>query len=112
MERRVVVTGLGTLSAFGLGMDALWEGLMAGRSSVDRITKFDCEGFSSTIASEVRNFDPEMFMEPKEAKRTDPFIQFAMASSTLAVQDAALDVDKVDSDRFGVYVGSGIGGIT
>ncbi len=112
MEKRVVVTGLGTLSAFGLGMDALWEGLIAGRSGIDRISKFDCEGFSSTIASEVRNFDPEMFMEPKEAKRTDPFIQFAMASSTLAVQDAGLDVDKVDSDRFGVYVGSGIGGIT
>lgn len=112
MENRVVVTGLGTLSGFGLGMDVLWDGLMAGRSCVDRITKFDTEGFSSTIASEVRNFDPESFMEPKEAKRTDPFIQFAVAAATLAVQDSGLDTDQVDADRFGVYIGSGIGGIT
>ena len=110
--RRVVVTGLGTLSPVGNTADEFWSSLVQGRSGVGMITKFDTTGYPTRIAGEVRDFDPLNFVDKKEARRLDPYLQYAVASSVLAVQDAALDTGKVDGTRFGVLIGSGIGGIS
>ena len=110
--RRVVVTGLGTLSPVGNTADEFWSSLVQGRSGVGMITKFDTAGYPTRIAGEVRNFDPLNFVDKKEARRLDPYLQYAIASSVLAVQDAALDTSKIDGTRFGVLIGSGIGGIS
>jgi 3-oxoacyl-[acyl-carrier-protein] synthase II len=110
--RRVVVTGLGTLSPVGNNAEEFWSALVQGRSGVGMITKFDTTGYPTRIAGEVRNFDPLNFVDKKDARRLDPYLQYAIASAALAVQDAALDTGKVDSTRFGVLIGSGIGGIT
>jgi 3-oxoacyl-[acyl-carrier-protein] synthase II len=110
--RRVVVTGLGTLSPVGNTADEFWTSLIQGRSGVGMITKFDTTGYPTRIAGEVKNFDPLNFVDKKEARRLDPYLQFAVASAVLAVQDAALDTGKVDGTRFGVLIGSGIGGIS
>jgi 3-oxoacyl-[acyl-carrier-protein] synthase II len=110
--RRVVVTGLGALSPVGNTAEEFWSSLLQGRSGVGPITKFDTEGYPTRIAGEVRNFDPLNFVDKKDARRLDPYLQYAVASSVLAVQDAALDTGKVDGARFGVLIGSGIGGIS
>jgi 3-oxoacyl-[acyl-carrier-protein] synthase II len=110
--RRVVVTGLGTLSPVGNTADEFWTALVQGRSGVGMITRFDTTGYPTRIAGEVRNFDPLNIVDKKEARRLDPYLQFAIASAVLAVQDAALDTGKVDGNRFGVLIGSGIGGIS
>src|SRR5256885_3219533 len=110
--RRVVVTGLGALSPVGNTADEFWSSLLEGRSGVGPITKFDTAGYPTRIAGEVRNFDPLDFVDKEEARRLDPYLQYAVASSVLAVQDAALDTDKIDGSRFGVLIGSGIGGIS
>ena len=110
--RRVVVTGLGALSPVGNTADEFWSSLLQGRSGVGPITKFDTDGYPTRIAGEVRNFDPLNFVDKKDARRLDPYLQYAVASSVLAVQDAALDTGKVDGARFGVLIGSGIGGIS
>ena len=110
--RRVVVTGLGTLSPVGNTADEFWSSLVQGRSGVGLITKFDTTGYPTRIAGEVKNFDPLEFVDKKDARRLDPYLQYAVASSVLAVQNAALDTGKVDGTRFGVLIGSGIGGIT
>ena len=110
--RRVVVTGLGALSPVGNTADEFWSSLLQGRSGVGPITKFDTEGYPTRIAGEVRNFDPLNFVDKKDARRLDPYLQYAVASSVLAVQDAMLDTGKVDGSRFGVLIGSGIGGIS
>ena len=110
--RRVVVTGLGTLSPVGNTADEFWSALLQGRSGLGPITRFDTTGYPTRIAGEVRNFDPLNFVDKKDARRLDPYLQYAIASSALAVQDAAIDTGKVDGTRFGVLIGSGIGGIT
>ena len=110
--RRVVVTGLGALSPVGNTADEFWSSLLQGRSGVGPITKFDTDGYPTRIAGEVRNFDPLNFVDKKDARRLDPYLQYAVASSVLAVQDAMLDTGKVDGSRFGVLIGSGIGGIS
>jgi 3-oxoacyl-[acyl-carrier-protein] synthase II len=110
--RRVVVTGLGALSPVGNTADEFWSSLVQGRSGVGPITRFDAAGYATRIAGEVRNFDPLDFVDKKEARRLDPYLQYAVAASSLAVQDAALDTGKVDGSRFGVLIGSGIGGIS
>jgi 3-oxoacyl-[acyl-carrier-protein] synthase II len=109
--RRVVVTGIGCLSALGPDTDAFWDGLTKGRSGISRITRFDPTDFPSKVGAEIRDFDPGKFMDPKEAKRNDRYTQYAVAASRMAVNDAKLDVTKVDSERFGVIIGSGIGGM-
>ena len=109
--RRVVVTGIGCLSALGHDTEAFWDALTKGRSGVARITRFDPTDFPSKVGAEVRDFDPGKFMDPKEAKRNDRYTQYAVAASRMAVNDAKLDVTKVDSERFGVIIGSGIGGM-
>ena len=110
--RRVVITGLGALTPIGNTADEFWSSLLQGRSGIGPITRFDTTDFPTRIAGEVRNFDPLNFVDKKEARRLDPYLQYAVAASVLAVRDAALETAKVDATRFGVLIGSGIGGIT
>src|SRR5947208_5734604 len=111
LKRRVVITGLGMISPLGIGNDATWQGLIEGRSGIDRITKFDASAFPCQIAGEVRGFKPEDWIEKKEVKKSDTFIHYAIAAAQMAIDDAALDAKKEDPDRFGVIIGSGIGGL-
>ena len=119
-ERRVVITGLGALTPVGNNTEEFWSALKQGKSGIGPITKFDVSEknaagefrYVTRIAGEVRNFDENKYVDKKEARRLDPYLKYAIATSVMAVEDAALDPAKVDSTRFGVLVGSGIGGIT
>lgn len=111
MERRVVITGMGVLAPNGIGLDNYWNSLINGKSGIGKITHFDPTGISSQIAGEVNDFDPLQFIERKETKKMDRFIQFAIAGSELAVQDAQIKFDSSKAHRYGVNVGSGIGGL-
>ncbi|HCJ57706.1 MAG TPA: beta-ketoacyl-[acyl-carrier-protein] synthase II, partial [Clostridiaceae bacterium] len=110
-KKRVVITGIGVISPIGIGKDNFFTSLKEGQSGVDIITKFDTEGLSAKIAAEVKAFDPVEFIDKKEAKRMDRYTQFAVAASKMAVDDASLDLNAIDEDRFGVCIGSGIGGL-
>jgi 3-oxoacyl-[acyl-carrier-protein] synthase II len=110
-SKRVVVTGIGCMTSLGHDTPTFWESLTKGRSGIRRVTRFDPVDFPSKVGSEVVDFDPTKYMEAKEAKRNDRYAQLAMAASRLAVDDSGLDVTKVDSERFGVIIGSGIGGM-
>ena len=110
MTRRVVVTGVGLVSSLGIGTDATWQALCAGQSGIAPITHFDASAFAARIAGEVKGFDPLQFLEKKEVKKMDAFIQFALAASTFAVQDAQLTVTPDIADDVGVFIASGIGG--
>ncbi|MCS1351362.1 beta-ketoacyl-ACP synthase II [Mechercharimyces sp. CAU 1602] len=111
MTNRVVISGVGVVSPIGIGKDRFWESLIAGKSGVGSISHFDPSGYSTTIAAEVNDFDPLQYMQKKEARRMDRFVQFAVASSQLALADAGVKMDEVDPYRVGVYIGSGIGGL-
>lgn len=111
MARRVVVTGMGLVTALGNDLASSWAGLLEGRSGVGRITRFDPEGFATQIAGEVKDFEPERWIEKKETRRQDLFTQFAVAASTMAVEDSGLDLPSGDGYRVGCIIGSGIGGI-
>jgi 3-oxoacyl-[acyl-carrier-protein] synthase II len=102
---------LGAVTPVGLGKDEFWYSLKNGISGVDRITKFDAEDFDTKIAAEVRNFNPGDFMDKKEARRMDTFTQYAIAATRMAFEDGEIDLEKVDRERLGVVLGSGIGGI-
>ncbi|HVH31348.1 MAG TPA: beta-ketoacyl-ACP synthase II [bacterium] len=108
--RRVVVTGIGVVSPIGTGKDAFWAGLMAAESGVGRITRFDPSGFETTIAAEVRDFDPTTYMDKKEVRRNDRFVQFAYAGARMALEDARFSITPQNADQVGVVIGSGIGG--
>src|SRR6202171_130660 len=110
--RRVGVTGIGLVSALGIGADANWAALSAGRSGVEAITKFDASEFTTQIAGEVRGFDALQFIEKKDVKKMDVFIQYAIAASQFAMDDARLPITKENADRVGVFIASGIGGFT
>ncbi|HKI72580.1 MAG TPA: beta-ketoacyl-ACP synthase II [Verrucomicrobiae bacterium] len=111
-ERRVVVTGLGVVSALGLDFDTFWNNIVAGRCGIDKITAFDVSKYDCQIAAEVKNFDPApAFPSPKEIRRTDRFAQFGVYAGYQALRDAGLDLDKLDRDETGVFIGSGIGGL-
>ncbi len=110
LSRRVVVTGLGLVSALGTGTQITWENLLAGKSGVARITHFDPTEFACSIAAEVKDFDPLKFIEKKEIKKMGLFIQFALAASDFAMEQAGLKVTSEIAERVGVYIGSGIGG--
>ena len=112
MSRRVVVTGVGLVSSLGIGTEANWEALLAGKSGIGRITRFDAGGFSTRIAGEVKNFDPLQFIEKKDVKKMDVFIQFAIAAAQFAMDDSRLQVTPENAHRVGVYIASGIGGFT
>jgi 3-oxoacyl-[acyl-carrier-protein] synthase II len=109
--RRVLVTGVGSVSPLGGDMDALWDGLVAGRSGAGPITRFDASAMDSRIACEVKDFSTEGILDRKDAKRMDRFVQFAAVAAHEAMRRARLDPDAVDRDRVGVVIGSGIGGM-
>jgi 3-oxoacyl-[acyl-carrier-protein] synthase II len=109
--RRVVITGIGLVSPLGLGVDKNWNAMLEGKSGIGRITKFDTAAFSTQIAGEVTDFDPLVYMDKKESRKMDPFIQFAVVAAAQAVDDSGIKKEALEGDRTGVYVGSGIGGI-
>ena len=110
MSRRVVVTGVGLLSALGIGREETWKNILAGRSGVSAITQFDTTGFSATIAAEVKGFDPLNYIEKKEVKKMGRFIQFGMAAAQMAMEHSGLKITPDFAERVGVYIGTGIGG--
>jgi 3-oxoacyl-[acyl-carrier-protein] synthase II len=110
-RQRVVITGIGTVTCYGNGVTSFWDSLLAGKPGIDSVASFDTTDYPSKVGSEVRDFNPGEFMDPKEARRNDRYTQFAVASSKLALLDAGIDTTKLDADRFGVLVGSGIGGM-
>lgn len=110
MARRVVVTGVGLVSALGVGTEETWQNLLAGKSGAAPITHFDTTGFPVTFAAEVKGFDPLRFVEKREVKKMGLFIQFAMAAAEFAMQQAGLNITPEIAERTGVYIGSGIGG--
>lgn len=111
MNKRVVITGIGAITPIGIGKDSFWNNLKEGKSGVSKITKFDATDYDTKIAGEVKEFDPNEYIDKKEAKRMDRFTQFAVAATKLALDDSELDLEKIDKYRFGVILGSGIGGI-
>jgi 3-oxoacyl-[acyl-carrier-protein] synthase II len=110
-KRRVVVTGLGLVTPLGIGVQETWDALIEGKSGVGRITQFDCSSYPVQIAAEVKNFDPSQYIEPKELKKMDRFIHFAIAASDMAMKDSGLKITKENADRVGVIIGSGMGGL-
>ncbi|BCR04759.1 3-oxoacyl-[acyl-carrier-protein] synthase 2 [Desulfuromonas versatilis] len=109
--RRVVVTGVGVVSALGTGVEKNWTALMKGQSGIDRITRFDASDLPTQIAGEVKDFDPEVYINKKEVKKMDLFIQYAMGAADMAMQDSGLQVTDENAERVGVLVGSGLGGL-
>jgi 3-oxoacyl-[acyl-carrier-protein] synthase II len=112
LSRRVVVTGIGLVSPLGIGNAPNWQALVAGRSGVGRITKFDVSAFATQIAGEVKGFDPLQFIDKKDVKKMDIFVQYAVAASQFAVDDAKLQVTPDEAPRTGVFIASGIGGFS
>jgi 3-oxoacyl-[acyl-carrier-protein] synthase II len=112
VSRRVVITGIGLVSSLGIGTKANWDALVAGTSGIHRITKFDVTGFASQIAAEVQGFDPLQFIDKKDVKKMDVFIQYAVAAAQFAMDDSKLEVTPGNADAVGVYIASGIGGFT
>lgn len=111
MKNRVVITGLGAVTPIGIGKDEFWNALLAGQTGIGKITRFDATDFSTQIAGEVKNFEPALYMDKKEAKRMDRFTQFAIAASKMALEDSKLDLDNEDRTRIGTLIGTGIGGM-
>jgi len=112
MNRRVVITGMGAVTPLGNDMSSTWEGLISSRSGIGAITRFDASPFSCRIAGEVRGFDPGSYLGPKEARKTDPVIHYALAAALMAREDAGLSLSPSQALRTGVLIGSGRGGVT
>jgi len=110
-RRRVVVTGMGVVCPVGIGLEETWKGLVAGKSGIGPITQFDASTYPTRIAGEVRGFDPERWMDKREARRNDRFIQLGLAASEMAIADAGLDMAKENPERVGCIIGSGMGGL-
>jgi len=110
-KRRVVVTGLGVVSPVGIGVKSAWDNIIAGKSGITQITKFDASAFSSTIAGEVKDFNAEDFLTAKDARRMDTFIQYGLVAAIEAVKDSGIVVTEENAERIGVSIGSGIGGM-
>jgi len=111
MERRVVITGVGLVSPLGIGTRENWEGLLAGRSGIGPITRFDATDYPARIAGEVKGFDAALYSPAKEIKKSDLFIHYALAATQFAMEDSGFKVDPSNAERVGVYIGSGIGGL-
>ena len=111
MERRVVVTGLGLVTPVGIGRDETWSALVAGQSGIAPITLFDVTEFATKFAGEVKSWEPTRWIEKRDAKTYDRFLQFGVVASQLAKDDAGLTVDESNADRTGVYIGAGLGGV-
>jgi 3-oxoacyl-[acyl-carrier-protein] synthase II len=112
MKRRVVVTGVGIVSPLGLNVPSTWEALLAGKSGIGTITRFDTSAFPVRIAAEVRGFDPAIFIEKKEIKKMDPFIHYAIAAAHEAMDESGLRINSNNATRVGVHIGSAIGGMS
>lgn len=110
-KKRVVVTGVGIVTPLGIGVEKSWEGLIEGRSGVRRLTHFDPSAFATQIAGEIEGFNPEDYIEPKEVKKMDRFIHLAIAASDMAMKDSGLKVTEANTEKVGVIIGSGIGGL-
>ncbi|HEV2613282.1 MAG TPA: beta-ketoacyl-ACP synthase II [Gammaproteobacteria bacterium] len=111
MKRRVVVTGLGMVTPLGLTTDETWQALLAGKSGVGPITQFDASQYTTRFAASVKNFDPTVYLNPKEARKFDIFIQYAVAATKQAMDDSGLQITDSIASRVGVAIGSGIGGL-
>ncbi len=112
LRRRVVITGLGALTPLAIGAEESWQKLCQGRSGVARITKFDASDSKVQIAAEIKDFHPEDFLDRKRVRRTDPFIQYALAATRMAMDDSGLAIDENNACRVGVVLGSSAGGMT
>jgi len=112
LRRRVVITGLGTVTPLAVGVEESWRKLCQGKSGIARITRFDPSGFNVQIAAELKDFNPEAFLERKKVRRTDPFIQYALVAAHMAMDDAKLTVNISNASRVGVVLGSCAGGMT
>lgn len=110
-RRRVVITGLGVITPVGNNRQAFWEALCHGKNGIEKITSFDPKDFTCKIAAEIKGFDVAKYLSPKEVRRTDRFVQFAMIAAREAAQDSGLKLDSINKDRAGVVIGSGIGGM-
>lgn len=110
-RRRVVITGVGVVTPLGIGVEKTWQGLIAGKSGVTKITRFDASEYACQIAGEVKDFNPGDYIDKKEIKKMDTFIHYAVAASQEAVDDAGLKITPDNADRVGVYIGAGIGGL-
>lgn len=110
-RNRVAVTGIGVVTPIGTGKENFWAALKAGTNGIGKITRFDPTDFTAQIAGEVKDFDPAQFIDKKELKRMDRYTQFALAAAKLAIEDSKLDIEKIDGDRAGVFIGTGIGGM-
>ncbi len=110
-QQRVVVTGMGAVSPVGNDVPSMWASLVAGRSGVDLVSSLDMSQLKTKIGAEVKDFDPTLYMERKEVRRSDRYSHFALAAASQAVSDAKLVMDSEDPRRVGVIVGSGIGGV-
>jgi 3-oxoacyl-[acyl-carrier-protein] synthase II len=111
VQKRVVITGIGAVTPLGLTMEETWKNALAGKSGIAQITKFPTEGFGTTIAGEVKGFSPDAWVPKKEQKKMDLFIQYAMAASKMALENAKLTITAENSERGGVFIGSGMGGL-
>lgn len=111
MNKRVVITGIGCVTPIGIGKEKFWDSIKNGVCGIDKITKFDASEYTTQIAAEVKDFNPDDFISKKESKRMDKFVQFAVASAKLAIDDSNIDLESVDKEKFGVIIGSGIGGM-
>ncbi len=109
-KRRVVVTGIGAVSPVGLNPDEMWQSLIAGKSGVAQITAFDTSNFDVRIAAEVKGFKPEDWIDQREVKRLDRYAQLGIVATIQAIKDAGLDLPKINLERIGVIIGSGVGG--
>ncbi len=110
-KRRVVITGLGLITPLGVGVESSWEAFVEGKSGIGKITRFDASDLPVQIAGEVKDFDPSFYIEQKEIKKMDRFIHFALAASSMAIEDSRLQITEENAERVGVIIGSGIGGL-
>ncbi|GAB7053939.1 MULTISPECIES: beta-ketoacyl-ACP synthase II [Paenibacillus] len=113
MKQRVVITGLGVMSSLGRDLETFWASLLAGKSGISQIESFDASEYPTRIAAEIKDFNPEEYFDKKEARRMDRFVQFAVAATLMALKDSGLNIkEDTNPERVGVYVGSGIGGLS
>lgn len=111
-KRRVVVTGLGVVTSIGIGVEDFWAGLLEGKNGAGLITRFDTTNFDTKFAFEVKNFNPDNYIDRKAAKRMDLFTHYAMATAEMAIKDSQINLEQINKEKFGVIYGSGIGGMT
>ncbi|KYD24352.1 MULTISPECIES: beta-ketoacyl-ACP synthase II [Geobacillus] len=110
-KKRVVVTGLGAVTPLGNDVETTWKNIVAGQSGIDIVTRVNPDDFPAKVAAEVKDFDPSLFIDRREARKMDRFTQFAVAAALMAVKDARLEINEQNAERIGVWIGSGIGGM-